>query len=351
MRTTLPSPKARGFSLARMSVRPDIVVVYPSGGDRDDLLETLKDRARSCVDDPATIDLGPPGRMILAAPQMVVRLRNAIGRHIPLMALVAGVEETDAALSNGADDAVPWPGSRSLLRKRVASFLDGTFGPSRIVLDPRRVTSLVHAIRNPLNVITLYAELLKMENLSEDALGSVGRLVRAAKRVDALAGELETLLYLESGQAPVRTQPTELGELVEAVLAELSFDIEDKPLEVNVALAQKGTVAQADPDLARRALHAVFGRVTKLCLGNSAVDVKTAGDPPRVEILAPIDPVPPSKTAALHTPATELDARESLGGVGVGLSFAYRALDSMGGRLEHDVDPNGRAMTRLVFRA
>lgn len=332
-----------------MSGRPAIVVVTPPGGARDALVAALEGRSVVCVDDPSAIALGPEGRLLLTIPEHLPALRQALGPAAAMLALIEPEAPPDPALQAGADDVVIWPGSPALLRKRVAVFLDGDLGMSRVLLDPRRVTSLVHAVRNPLNVITLYAELLKMEPLTDEAHGSVGRLVRAAKRVDALVGELETLLYLEAGMAPVRSQPTELGELVHIVLAELSYDIEDKPLEVVTDLAEAGTLALADPDLTRRVLHAVLGRVVKLALGHSRVTIRTRPRPLRLEIEAPITPIPPEQVPALHSPATELDAREALGGVGVGLSFAHRALEAMSARLEHDATPKGEALTRLVF--
>jgi signal transduction histidine kinase len=331
--------------------RPDIVIAAGPGPDRDTLVEALSAHAPVVVDDPPEIALGPQARLLLAAPDHIEALRSALGPGAAIIGLLGEDADPDAALRAGADEVVAWPGSARVLEKRVATFLEGQLGPSRVVLDTTRVTSLVHAIRNPLNVITLYSELLKMEPLSEDALGSVGRLVRSAKRVDALVGELETLLYLEAGLAPVRPQPVELGEVVRAVLAELAYDIEDKPLEVSLDLGDAGTVAQADPELVRRAVHAVLGRVMKLCLGGAKVEVRTRGGPPRIEVAAPIEPVPLERAPALHAAATELDARESLGGVGVGLSFVYRALSAMGGALEHDETADGRALTRLRFAA
>lgn len=324
-------------------------MVHPKGAPRESVVAALS--ARSIVLAETALDpaIGSGPRLFLCAVDQIARVRTTVGPARPLIGLVASPSELGGALAAGADEVVLWPGSERLLRKRVAVFLDGDLGPSRIALDTRRVTSLVHAVRNPLNVITLYAELLKMEPLSSDAVGSVGRLVRAAKRVDALVGELETLLYLESGEAPVRCQATELGEIVQLVLHDLTYDVQDKPLSVEVDLADSGTLAMADPDLTRRTLHAVFGRVAKLSLGDARIVVHTSGPPPTVTIEAPIQPVSPDQEAAFHAPATELDAREDLGGVGVGLSFAHRALRAMEGRLEHDATPNGHALTRLVF--
>ena len=333
------------------SGHPSIVVVYPPGAARDALVEALAGRDPSVIEDPAEVALGPRAHLLLAAPGYLRILREALGTGAVLVALLGPSDSGDIALSDGADDVLPWPGSTPLLHKRVQLYVDGYIGPGRMVLDPRRATSLVHAIRNPLNVITLYAELLKMEPLGEEAQGSVGRLMRAARRVDALVGELETLLYLESGQAPIRRQPIELGELVQMVVAELEYDIEDKPLKVELELAGSGTLALADPDLGRRSVHAVFGRVTKLCVGQSVVEVRIQGHPPRIEIEAPIDPVPPEQVGAFRAGPTELDARESMGGVGVGLAFAHRAMEAMSGRLEHGTTDEGRAVTLLIFEA
>lgn len=326
----------------------DIAVVHAEGADLDAILAELAGWTTDAFPDANTLSVMGSSRMVVTTRVHLSTARAALGPARAVLVL-GPVGEAEAALNEGADEFVPWPVGKAWLRRRVAMFLDGRLGPSRIILDPRRATSLVHAVRNPLNVITLYAELLKMEVSGEDALGSVGRLVRAAKRVDALVGELETLLYLESGDAAVQLQPLELGELVQIVLAELSFDIEDKPLTVHTTLAAEGTLVRADPDLTRRALQAILGRVTKLCLSHAEVEILTTSRPPSVVIRAPIEPIPAEHVGAFTHPATELDARESLGGVGVGLSFAQRAVSAMSGQLEHGTTDDGRAETRLML--
>ena len=343
----------------KMSGRPDILVVYPPGEVREALCIQLEARRPKCVDSAKELALGASARLVLAASDELEQTRAVVGAHRPIIAVIhacdeltaqARAEHIEASLLNGADEVLLWPSPAALLNKRVGMFLDGALGPGRVIFDPSRVTSFVHAIRNPLNVITLYAELLRMEPLGDDALGSVGRLVRAAKRVDALLGELESLLYLQVGEAPIRSQPTELGELVEIVLGELRYDISDKPLTVDLHQSPTGTLALADPDLARRAFHSVFGRVAKLALGHSVVRIRTSAAPPSVEIEAPITPVPPHKTALFRAAGTELDVRESMGGVGVGLTFAHHALKAMGAQLEHDEAEDGFARTRIIFQ-
>lgn len=331
-----------------MSTGPSIVGFLPPGPDRDALAEALAPIPVDLLDE-AHAGLGAQARVVLARRSSLAALREVLSPAIPVIVLLEPHDDPDAALGAGASDVCPWPGSAALLRRRVAPFVGGDLGPGWVVLDAPRTTSLVHAVRNPLNVITLYAELLKMEPLGPEGLASVTRLVRAAKRVDALVGELETLLYVQAGKAPLRFQPFDLGELTDAVVAEHQPDIDDKPLVMDVTASETGTLALGDPDLTRRALHAVFGRVIKLCLGHAAVGVRTFGPTPTVEIEAPIPPIPSDRVAAFHAPATELDVRESLGGVGVGLSFAHAVLTAMEGRLEHATTAEGLAIVRLVL--
>lgn len=329
--------------------RPDVAVIYPQGKSRETLVEALQPRSVRLFETVAELSIGQGARLYLVSDAQVESARTLLGTKVSIIALLDQVDTAGPSLQAGADEVIVWPSAPVLLRKRVTTFLDGIIGPGRLVLDTTRVTSLAHALRNPLNVITLYAELLRMESLSPDAIGSVGRLVRAAKRVDALVSELETLLYLEAQEAPIRCQPTELGELVDIVLAELRYDIEDKPLEVFCSKAQDGTLALADPNLSTKVIHAVFGRVTKLALGGAQVSVRVLNSPPVIEFEAPIPPIPAHAMSSFHTPATELDVRESMGGVGVGLSFAHKAMTSMRGRMEHTQTSDGRAVTRLIF--
>ncbi|MBX2812420.1 MAG: hypothetical protein KTR25_11445 [Myxococcales bacterium] len=334
-----------------MSGRPNIIVVHPPGKAREELVDALGRRSVISIDTPQELSVAGSYRVILVHESLLAAALNNMSVKKVTVALLSSLDTASTALQAGADDVLVWPSPPALVQKRIAQFLDENETAGRIVLNPGRVTSLAHALRNPLNVITLYAELLRMESLGDDALGSVGRLVRAAKRVDALISELETLLYLEVQAAPIQCQPIEISELVDIVLAELRYDIEDKPLQLSVSRAEIGTVAFADPDLCRRAIHAVLGRVAKLALGNAKVHIRTLGSPPVIEIQAPIHPIPPHRIQAFHTAATELDARESLGGVGVGLSFAHGALKAMNARLEHSVAENGEAISRLVFSA
>lgn len=298
---------------------------------------------------PEEAGLGARASAVLARPAQLEALAESLPRGTPLIALLGPEDEVEPALEAGASEVCPFPGSPALLRRRLEPYVNGKLGPGRLVLDPTRVTSLVHAVRNPLNVITLYAELLKMEPLGEDGIGSVNRLVRSAKRVDALVGELETLLYLQTDRAPVRAQPVDLGDLVDAALMEHRTDIQDKPVFLEFLRGETDTLASTDPDLTRRAVHAVLGRVIKLCLSKAQIRIRTFGPPPTLEIVAPISPVPPERAGVFDHPGTELDERESLGGVGVGLSFASEVCRAVGGRLEHDITTTGESVLRLVF--
>ena len=196
-----------------------------------------------------------------------------------------------------------------------------------------------HELRTPLNAILGFAQLLDLEDLTEDQRESVDQITKGGRRLVELINELMDISRIESGRlrlsfepVPVSTAIDEAVELIRPLADERGIRIERE------AGTSRDAFVDADPQRLGQALLNLLSNAVKYNVEGGSVRVTVATtDADRIRIgIADTGPgIPDDKMAMLFTPFERLGAEQTaVEGVGLGLALTRSLLQAMGGALE-----------------
>ncbi|MFN7919493.1 MAG: ATP-binding protein [Bryobacteraceae bacterium] len=198
---------------------------------------------------------------------------------------------------------------------------------SLVTSQRRLLTDLSHELRTPLTRLGLAVELARSSGESERD-GALDRIQREADRLNDLVGGLLQVTRGEAEASAVRIESLRLDEF----LAEI---VEDHRLEATehgcrIELKTPGAVmADADPELLRRAVENVLRNAIRYSPSGEAISVDLTGDDKQATVSvrdrgpgAPAEALP-----HLFDAFYRADASRSGGGFGLGLSIAKRAVE------------------------
>ena len=219
------------------------------------------------------------------------------------------------------------------------------------------VANVTHEMRSPLASILGYAETVaEDENLPAEDLDHVARIVRNARRLDDIIGDLTELSRLEHATAP-EAQPTDVRALVEAAVDAARDRAEEKGIAVGVELGALPVQLMVDPGLLHQALSNLIDNAVKYTPEGGRVDV--AGSMTRDSTtnremleLAVADTgqgIPPEHLARIFERFYRVDTARSraLGGTGLGLAIVKHAAALHGGRVRVESEPGQGSTFRL----
>jgi signal transduction histidine kinase len=204
-----------------------------------------------------------------------------------------------------------------------------------------------HDLRAPLRAIVGFARALEEDHgqaLGEGGREHLGRILRAAERMDALITDV--LAYSRMARAELTVEPVPLEQTVEEALDTLDAEIRRTGAHVEVARPLPRVMAHA----------ATLARVLTNLL-NNALTFAEPGTTPRVRIaatqangwvrLSVSDEgigIAPEHLERIFRPFERLHGTETYPGTGFGLAIVRRAVERMGGRCGVESEP-GRGST------
>jgi signal transduction histidine kinase len=92
-----------------------------------------------------------------------------------------------------------------------------------------------HELRTPLAILMGYASVMEEEASGQDQ-ARLGVITRNAMRLRALIDDMLNLNYLETGQAHLRLEEVDLGQLIRDVVLDMRSSAEEKSLNVEVCV-------------------------------------------------------------------------------------------------------------------
>jgi PAS domain S-box-containing protein len=213
------------------------------------------------------------------------------------------------------------------------------------------LTAVSHELRTPLASVLGYGITLAQEDVDfpeADRRDMLQRLVRNAKRLETLLGDLLDVDRMSRGILEPRRHPTNLAELAHRVLAQA--DLQDRPIAVDV----DPVTIEVDAPMVERILenllmnagkHTAPGTAVRLSIQRVedgamiAVDDHGRGVPDELKetVFLPFERGPEAPT---HAPGT-----------GIGLSLVSRFAELHGGRAWVDDAPGGGASFRVFLPA
>jgi signal transduction histidine kinase len=197
------------------------------------------------------------------------------------------------------------------------------------------VPMLAHNIRNPLASIRATAQVIDVPNNDTDTRESLVGIINTVDRLERWTGAL--LAYLH----PLKPQPsnTSIKEIVEGALAPLRQKLKEKTIVLTLPVWPKNDVLFTDQHLLEQVIYnLLLNAIDASNKGSSieiALEVSTADFILKLQDRGCGMPFTPDPSAVSPAPTTKRF------GTGLGIPFAFKVCDALGGSLSFAARPNG----------
>jgi signal transduction histidine kinase len=208
--------------------------------------------------------------------------------------------------------------------------LEGVFGQMQ-----RFTSDVSHELRTPLTAIRTVGEVGLRERRDEHAYREIiGSMLEEVDRLVCLVTRLLTWSRMESGQAKPSIERIDLRELADDVAAQLGVLAEEKQQTIEIASLGRPECL-ADRVLLRQALCNVVDNAIKYTPEAGRIDLRISATASQavIDISDTGVGVSPAREAHIFDRFYRAEPSDASGGVGLGLSIAKRAIETVGGRL------------------
>lgn len=193
-----------------------------------------------------------------------------------------------------------------------------------------------HELRTPMNVILGFAQLLEMDELTDEQRSQVREILEGGRHLLDVINEVMDIARVETGALARAREPVSLRAALEDVLQQAGPAAAAR----QVALPSR-LPASCDVDVlaSGRKLRQVIGHLVSNAIrhggspGEVAIDCVVDGDVVRVSVSDRGPGIPEEALEAAFTPFVRLGTGEQADGAGLGLPLARALIQAMGGRL------------------
>lgn len=208
----------------------------------------------------------------------------------------------------------------------------------RLALVGQLLAQVTHEVRNPLNALSLNAELLADEVQSEEGRALMGLVGAEIRRLEAV-----TERYLDLA----RRRPPELGPEDAVLLARSVVALEEEGLrrqgiEVEVE-GLPGSIVETDGNVLRRALLNLLRNAAEAGAHHLTLSVHVEERTLTCRVADDGPGMAPDVAARVFEPFYSTRTR----GTGLGLAITRQSIEDLGGRLEMETAP-GRGSTFTI---
>ncbi len=209
------------------------------------------------------------------------------------------------------------------------------------------VANVSHELRTPLTTIKSYAEALEDGALQEQELAGrfVGVISNEVERMIRLVTDLLHLSRLDSNQAPLRRQETDIAEMLEEVADRFSFQLRQKSIHANVQVKHPVTTAWLDRDQIDQVLDNLVSNAIKYTMDGGHIEISAAmadADSISIRVKDTGIGIPKKDLSRIFDRFYRVDKARSrnMGGTGLGLSIAREIIKAHGGTISLDSEWN-----------
>jgi two-component system phosphate regulon sensor histidine kinase PhoR len=288
-------------------------------------------------------------RMLESPHDALGRTLGELSRNLELLGFVAEVR----AGGQPAPRQIPFAQSKGQRLLRVSgSLIPASQDRQRVLLamhdvtDLKRleqvrtdfVTNVTHEMRSPLSSILGFAETLasRTDELPADALDGLERIVRNARRLNAIIGDLVQLSRLEHAEAP-ELAPLAPLELLQDLMANFQDAASERRIELVLDAEDLPDSLDLDRGLVERALNNLVDNAIKYSPSGGLVSVVARATSQQFEVaVSDQGPgIPREHQARIFERFYRVDAARAraVGGTGLGLAIVKHAAALHGGRV------------------
>ena len=196
---------------------------------------------------------------------------------------------------------------------------------------------MAHEIRNPLNSINLFAQiLLSAEGLDEENQSYVYKITQEVERIDELLIQM-----LASNSNHSSKQPIDLVEIIDKVVSDYQTRIESQHVELRTNLNRKIPLIRVDSLEVEKIFTNLIGNALYEMPEGGTLTIDLQADVEKIIIMvSDTGPgIPSQNITRIFDPFFTTKEK----GTGFGLSVVLRVVNSLGGRITVDSPPDAGA--------
>ena len=203
------------------------------------------------------------------------------------------------------------------------------------------LSRMSHELRTPLNAVIGFAQLLGMDDLSEDQHDGVRQIIRGGEHLLGLINEVLDIARIETGRLSVSIEPVRVDEVVNDAIDLVRPLANVRSIRFPAHVGDACTChVQGDRQRLKQVLLNLLGNAVKYNRDNGRVELTCQHMPNgriRISVTDSGPGIAPDKLALVFTPFERLDAEKTaIEGTGLGLALARGLVDAMGGDLGVD---------------
>jgi len=141
---------------------------------------------------------------------------------------------------------------------------------------------LAHRFRSPISIIKWYVELISDKSigtLNDKQNEYLNEIYKASQNLSDIIDSLLILLLIESGKLSLKTQTTNIKELIDQIIAKQQFSIKRRKLHLEkIYPKDKELVVQADPKILYIILQNLVANAVKYTPQDGNISIKVDAD-------------------------------------------------------------------------
>ncbi len=234
------------------------------------------------------------------------------------------------------------------LRDFNQRYIQDVLQSERLALIGRFARSIVHDIKNPLNIISLSAELSCMDKApAESRFKSAATIRRQVERISDMIGEI--LEFTQGSRTDVILAEYDYAEFIRQIAEELKPEVELRKTNLSVGDLPSMFV-RLDPKRLRRVFHNLVHNATDAMPGGGQIWIRVAANDS--EIVTEIEDNGPGIAPEIAGKLFEAFATFGKAhGTGLGLSICKKIIEDHGGRIWTRSEPGRGAIFCFALTA
>jgi signal transduction histidine kinase/ActR/RegA family two-component response regulator len=200
------------------------------------------------------------------------------------------------------------------------------------------ISRMSHELRTPLNAVVGFAQLLELDDVTDEQRDSIDHILRGGQHLLTLINEILDIARIESGDFTLSAEPVLVSDAFAEVLGLIRPLAEQSSIHlVGVQATSCSEFVFADRHRLQQVLLNLLSNAVKYNRrgGSVAVSCEREGTVRlRIKVTDTGNGIPESQLERLFTPFERLGAeRSDIEGTGIGLSLSRQLAEAMGGTL------------------
>ncbi len=139
------------------------------------------------------------------------------------------------------------------------------------------VSNVSHEIRTPLSLISMYAETLQMNRVKEEDKKHkyYGIIYREAQRLSGIVNNILNFSRIESGKRQFNFSPVDINDILNDVMRNYAYQIENKGFKVDVQLGDDIPLIQGDEEAIGESITNLIDNAIKYSKEIRSIEIST----------------------------------------------------------------------------